>query len=93
MNHSYDWGITLCADHSENLNFCATGELFHAMCEYFEPPECEEYQVSRKELEEYIRTERALCSPKFDEDDCEWIDLITFISSSKQDHFWLCAWW
>ena len=93
MNHFYDWGITLSADHPENLNFSATGKLFHAMCEYFEPPECEEYQVPRTELEEYIRAERASCSRKLDEDDCEWIDLINFLGSSKQEHFCLCAWW
>ena len=104
MKHFYDWGITLRTDHPENLEFDASDLLFFAMCEYFETPEREEYQVTRSELEEYIREERAFFSRQLGvkqssltrqlcEDDCEWIDFVEFLRSSKQEHFWLYAWW
>jgi len=92
-NFGDDWGISLCNNPPTHLNWSANGDLFHAMTEYFEPPEREEYLVPRSELEEYIRDERALFPRLIEEDDCEWIDLIEFLNASEQEHFWLCAWW
>ena len=93
MNHFSEWGIALYTDQPGDPYFCATGKLFFDMHEYFDAPEREMYKVSRTELEEYIRTEQELNFRRIDEEDCEWINLIKFLSSSKQEKFWLCAWW
>jgi hypothetical protein len=88
-----DWGIYLCAEPSANLNWSATGDVFFSMSEYFEPPEREEYLITRSELEEYIRFEQALVPRQVNDNDNEWIDLIEFLQSTKQENFRLCAWW
>lgn len=88
-----DWGISLSTDDPERLSWAAGGDLFFAMVESFLPPEREAYQISRSELEEYIREERALFPREIDEDDHEWIDLLEFVHSTKQDKIWLYAWW
>jgi len=104
MKHFNEWGINLRTDHPENLEIDASGDLFFAMAEYFEPPEREEYKIARSELDKYIREERTLFSSQqgvnqasgyrqLREDDYEWNDLLEFLKKSKQDHFWLYAWW
>ena len=93
MARNTDWGISLSTDPPTHLNWSATGDLFFAMSEYFEPPEREEYLVPRSELEKYIRAEQAMLPREIEEDDDEWINLFEFLDISKQENFWLYAWW